>query len=124
MAINDSYVLAKQIFDSKPAPVEGAAEGAGEAAGEEGAASSGGGGGGAPARPRALTREDLYKQLADVAARLQALEPHSPIPYLIQRAVDLGKLPFPLLLKTLVQDDTIITQLSREFGLKTEEESQ
>jgi len=123
MAINDAYVLAKQIFDSKPAPVADSGDAAGEEGGGAEAGTGGGGGGGMMVR-RAVTRDDLYKQLAEVAAKLQQIEPHSPIPYLINRAVELGKLPFPLLLKTLVQDDSIISQLSREFGLKSEEEAQ
>jgi type VI secretion system protein ImpA len=64
------------------------------------------------------TRAEAYRQLAQAAAVLRELEPHSPIPYLVQRAVELGALPFPLLLKELIRDPNILTEVSREFGIK------
>jgi len=64
------------------------------------------------------TRAEAYRQLAQAAAVLRVLEPHSPIPYLVQRAVELGALPFPLLLKELIRDPNILTEVSREFGIK------
>lgn len=60
---------------------------------------------------RAATREDLYRQLAATAAQLQAMEPHSPIPILIQRAVELGSLPFPQLMTALVKDQLMAALL-------------
>jgi type VI secretion system protein ImpA len=71
----------------------------------------------APAKP-ATTRADLYRQLSQAANVLRELEPHSPIPYLILRAVELGNLPFPDLIKDLVRDAKILAELNREFGIK------
>ena len=48
------------------------------------------------------TRADVYAKVAEAAAVLQQLEPHSPIPYLLNRAVELGNLPFPELMKNLI----------------------
>ena len=62
---------------------------------------------------RAATREDLYRQLAMTATQLQAMEPHSPIPILIQRTVELGSLPFPQLMTALVKDQ-LMAALLRE----------
>src|SRR5262249_26877179 len=60
---------------------------------------------GVPAGARAVgSRAEAYRQLAQAAAVLQQLEPHSPIPYLVQRAVQLGSLPFPQLIRELVRD--------------------
>lgn len=64
------------------------------------------------------TRAEAYRQLARAAARLQELEPHSPIPYLVQRAVELGSLPFPQLMKALIRDVNVLAELNREFGIK------
>lgn len=69
------------------------------------------------------SRADAYRQLAQAAAVLQQLEPHSPIPYLIQRAVDLGAMPFPQLIRELVRDSNIIAGLNRELGIKEESEA-
>ena len=63
----------------------------------------------------------MYEQLAQAAALLQQLEPHSPIPYLIQRAVDLGAKSFPDLMKELVRDSNVLSSMNRELGIKDSE---
>jgi type VI secretion system protein ImpA len=76
---------------------------------------------GAPAVPgarAASSRADLYRQVAQAAALLRELEPHSPIPYLLLRAVELGALPFPQLIKALLRDDNVLNELNRELGIK------
>ena len=75
---------------------------------------------GRPASKSMTTREEVYEQLAAAATVLSQIEPHSPIPYMIQRAVELGRLPFPQLIKVLVRDQGIITQLNRELGIRDE----
>lgn len=69
------------------------------------------------------SRAEAYRQLAQAAARLRELEPHSPIPYLVQRAVELGSLPFPQLMKALIRDANVLAELNREFGIKESSES-
>jgi predicted component of type VI protein secretion system len=74
----------------------------------------------APAGPARApgSRAEAYRQLERAAAVLQELEPHSPIPYLVRRAVELGALPFPELIKVLIRDANVLNELSRELGLK------
>jgi type VI secretion system protein ImpA len=67
------------------------------------------------------TRADAYRQLSEAAALLQRLEPHSPIPYLVQRAVELGAMPFPQLMRALIRDANTLTELTRELGIKSDE---
>jgi type VI secretion system protein ImpA len=62
-------------------------------------------------------RAAAYEQLRLAAERLQRIEPHSPIPYMIQRAVDLGQLPFPELMGRLVSDESTRSMFTRELGL-------
>jgi type VI secretion system protein ImpA len=64
-----------------------------------------------------LTRSEAYKQLKRAAETLEKLEPHSPIPYLVKRAVQLGRLPFPKLIERLIRDGNVLEELGREFGL-------
>jgi type VI secretion system protein ImpA len=66
------------------------------------------------------TREAAYRQLAQAAAILKQLEPHSPIPYLVERAVELGKLQFHELVKKLIREPNVLSELVREFGLPEE----
>ncbi|MER3417066.1 MAG: type VI secretion system protein TssA [Gemmataceae bacterium] len=75
----------------------------------------------ASAGVRALgSRAELYRQLAVIADQLQQLEPHSPIPYLVKRAVQLGTLPFPQMIRELVRDESIIAELERQLGIKSD----
>ncbi len=69
------------------------------------------------------SRAEAYRRLAEAAALLQTLEPHSPIPYLVQRAVELGALPFPQLIKELVRDANVLAALNRELGIKEPKEA-
>ncbi len=80
------------------------------------------GNGAAPAAvaPKGASRKDVYDQLRHLANVLRDLEPHSPIPHLIDRAVELGRMPFPLLLKEMVREDKILKELNREFGIREE----
>lgn len=106
-AITDCRALLKPIVDARPVeaptndiPKEGTPASAAK-----------------PARA-AVTRADAYRQLAEAADLLEKLEPHSPIPHLVKRAVELGALPFPQLIKELVRDTNVLATLNRELGIK------
>ncbi len=112
-AIEEGATLSKQVVarkggDEAPAEAESAAS-------EE---SSGGQTVVVRQAPRAVTRDDLYKQLNDAALALQRMEPHSPVPYIVQRAVALGALPFPQVMLELIRDPGAITEMNRELGIK------
>jgi type VI secretion system protein ImpA len=40
-------------------------------------------------------RAQAYAALTDIAALLKKIEPNSPTPYMIERALALGAMPFP-----------------------------
>jgi type VI secretion system protein ImpA len=88
-----------------------------EQAGADGAPGNASGAVAAPARA-VRTRADIYRQLHDLASVLQQMEPHSPIPYLIQRACELGSLPFPQLMRALIRDENIVNEMHRELGIR------
>jgi type VI secretion system protein ImpA len=107
--------LAQQVLARKgSAPVtdeEGEARGG---SGSEGVAVPG-----ASNISRTITsRAQAYQRLIEVADALEALEPQSPIPYVIRRAVALGQLPFPALMKELISDSTVLGDLSRNLGIR------
>lgn len=56
-----------------------------------------------PGRP--ASREEAYRQLAAIADYLARTEPHSPVPYVIRRAVEWGQLPLSALLDELLNAD-------------------
>jgi type VI secretion system protein ImpA len=123
-ALGDSLTLAQQVLHRKGPPPE--EEAAAEPTAEEtapGAAPAEGGEAAPAPREKAAarplrTRADAYRQLAEAAALLQQLEPHSPIPYLIQRAVALGAMPFPKLMRELIRDENILSEMNRELGIR------
>jgi type VI secretion system protein ImpA len=108
-AVEDCRKLIKQILSQK--------------GGEEGESADGAvdGAGGGTVAGKVGSREQAYRQLAQAAALLRQLEPHSPIPYLIQRAVELGSMPFPQLIRALIREPNILSELNRELGIKEAE---
>jgi len=90
-------------------------QGGGDAAGEESTGASG-----VAAVPKGVgaTRAELYRQLDQISDALQRLEPHSPIPFLIKRAVKLGALPFPQLMRAMIEEAGALDQLDRLLGIE------
>jgi type VI secretion system protein ImpA len=118
-ALDEVRVLAAQVAKRKT-PEAGSDQHT-EQPPEEGAA--GAVGAAAPPQRAARSREEAYRQLAQAAAVLMQLEPHSPIPYFVQRAVELGKLPFPQMIKALVREPNVLAELYREMGIAVDEPS-
>lgn len=52
-----------------------------------------------------LTRAIALKKLKEISTYFKQAEPHSPIPYLLERAIHWGGLPFPDLLVEMIQDE-------------------
>jgi type VI secretion system protein ImpA len=114
-AIEDIHFPIKEIADRKRpllAPANGSSPGDALSAD------------GSPGKARAATsRAEAYNQLRHAAAVLRELEPHSPVPHLIDYAVQLGELPFPQLMKQLILNRDVLSELSRLLGIKDLAES-
>jgi type VI secretion system protein ImpA len=82
---------------------------------EEGAADS------APARPASaaiLSRAEAFQRLNEAADYLLRTEPHSPVPYLVRRAVSWGNLSLAELLAELLQKNADLPTLYTLLGIK------
>lgn len=90
---------------------DGGAEGA---SGEPGAATNGAAGPGGPLK----SREDAFRRLEEIAAFLRRAEPQSPVPYLIERAVSWGRMPFDRLLQELIKDEMTRGHVVDLLGIK------
>jgi len=115
-ALAECSTLAEQIRKMKgPAPTEEAPAENGQAGPEEG-------GGGASSGRGMATRADIYQRLSEAANMLERMEPHSPIPYLVRKAIELGALPFPQLMKALIREEHahVLVEMNRELGIKEE----
>jgi type VI secretion system protein ImpA len=64
------------------------------------------------------SREGLYRQLEQIAIALRRLEPHSPIPFLIERCVKLGALPFPELMRAMLHENAAVGELDQLLGIE------
>jgi len=88
-----------------------ASEGGG---GDSNHSDSGGGSGGGALR----TREDAARRLREVADFFRRTEPHSPVPYLIQRAISWSQMSFEQLLGELVKDEGSRQAINSTLGIR------
>ena len=67
------------------------------------------------------SRADAYRQLEGIANFLQSIEPHSPTPYLVRRAVSWGRMPLPELMQEVLREEGDLNRLFTVLGLKSEQ---
>ena len=65
------------------------------------------------------SRRDALKRLGDIADYFQRNEPHSPVAYLVQRAVKWGDMPLETWLQDVIKDDSVISSLRQTLGFNT-----
>jgi type VI secretion system protein ImpA len=88
--------------------------GAGEG-GEESAGVSG-----APAAIGSIrSRQDALARLAHVADYFRRTEPHSPVSYLVQRAITWGQMPLDAWLADVIKDSVLLEAIKETLGLKS-----
>jgi type VI secretion system protein ImpA len=75
-----------------------------------------GGGGGGPAGP-IQSRRDALRRLAEVAEYFQRAEPHSPVSYIVQRAVKWGNMPLESWLQDVIKDESVLYNLRQTLGM-------
>jgi type VI secretion system protein ImpA len=116
-SLDEVHSQAKKLLEEKrieePDAVEEeevfaeAGEGSGAVRGAAGAP----GGGGA-----IQSRSDALKRLAEIATFFQKTEPHSPVSYLVQRAVKWGNMPLEGWLQEVIKDQSVLVQLKETLG--------
>lgn len=67
---------------------------------------------------RWTNRDEAYLTLQAVADYLSRIEPHSPTPYLLQRAVNWGRMPLPELIAEIIREEGDLNRLGHLLGLK------
>lgn len=63
-------------------------------------------------------REEALRRLEEAATFLRETEPQSPVPYLIDRAVSWGRMPFDQLLNELLADDNTRGHVRNLLGIR------
>lgn len=109
----EKFVKEKRIQEPDPSDMaaEGEEGGEGIAAGEGGGGGMGGGSG--PVR----SRQEALKRLSEVAEYFRRAEPHSPVSYLVSRAVKWGQMPLDTWLTEVIRDTGTLGQLQDLLGI-------
>jgi type VI secretion system protein ImpA len=68
-------------------------------------------------RSAITTREQAYRALADAADFLERIEPHSPVPHLVRRAVGWGQLSLEEMLPQLIKNQADLNNAKELLGL-------
>lgn len=77
---------------------------------------------GAPVINQAISsREEAFKQLIKIAEYFKKTEPHSPISYILQKAVNWGNMSLEQLIQELIPDNSSREYFSSLTGVKTED---
>lgn len=90
-----------------------------DAEGAEGEAGAGDGAQGISTAGPVRTRQEALRRLAEVSDYFRRTEPHSPVAYLVQRAIKWGQMPLETWLQDVIKDDTVLGQLRETLGLNT-----
>ncbi len=64
-------------------------------------------------------RQDALKRLAEVVEYFRRAEPHSPVSYLVERAIRWGQMPLEVWLREVVKERQVLGQLCDTLGLET-----
>jgi type VI secretion system protein ImpA len=70
-----------------------------------------------------LSRQDALNRLAEISEYFRKTEPHSPVAYLVQRAIKWGQMPLDLWLEDVVKDGTVLDHLRETLGIKAATQS-
>lgn len=65
-----------------------------------------------------VDRNDALRRLAAVSEFFHRTEPHSPVAYLVQRAVRWGQMPLEQWLQDVIADGTVLANVRETLGLK------
>jgi type VI secretion system protein ImpA len=115
-AIEDCHDVVARIVKEKRMLEPDAADVGSEGAGEAPSAGAAPRGGPVPLEPG--DRADAIRRLAAVAAFFRRTEPHSPVAYLVQRAVRWAEMPLEDWLQEVIASDDILGRVKETLGIK------
>jgi type VI secretion system protein ImpA len=74
-----------------------------------------------PLEPR--DRAEALRRLAAVVRFFRKTEPHSPVAYLIERAIRWGEMPFEQWLQEVINNDDVLDRVRETLGLRNADAS-
>ena len=64
------------------------------------------------------TRQEGFRRLVEVSEYFRRTEPHSPVSYLVERAVKWGRMPLEAWLEDVIKEVGVLDNLRETLGLK------
>ena len=117
-SLDEVHSQVKKILADKrveePDPADDEVYANGEAVDDDGNPRAAGTGGG---RGAIDSRADALRRLGEIATFFQRTEPHSPVSYLVQRAVKWGNMPLDSWLQEVVKDENVLGNIRETLGL-------
>ncbi|HEY0007058.1 MAG TPA: type VI secretion system protein TssA [Pyrinomonadaceae bacterium] len=110
----EKLVKEKRLLEPDPVTTNGDSAGAAVAADDSGAMD----GGQALSTGPVRTRQEALKRLGEVAEFFRRTEPHSPVSYLVQRAIKWGEMPLEVWLGDVIKSADVLDSLRETLGLK------
>jgi predicted component of type VI protein secretion system len=71
---------------------------------------------------RIVSRADAYRRLTEAADYLLHTEPHSPVPYLVKRAIQWGNMSLAELLQEFIGNADDLVTVHRLLGMRPRDE--
>ena len=68
------------------------------------------------------TREEAFELLNGVAQFFKQTEPHSPVPYLVERAIRWGRMPLEEWLRDVIHEDQVVDSIRETLGTQRRDE--
>ncbi|QKZ02384.1 type VI secretion system protein TssA [Pseudomonas eucalypticola] len=69
-------------------------------------------------RTTPVSREEAFSMLAGVVQYFKQAEPHSPVPYLVERAIKWGNMPLESWLSDVIKDNGVVDSIKDVLGTK------
>lgn len=73
---------------------------------------------------RAVTRDDMLRELARIADFFRRTEPHSPLAYTLEEAIRRGRMTWPELLEEVIPDTNARNEMLSRLGIKPAPEAE
>lgn len=118
-ALDDIHTQVKKLLEEKRQEEPDSADAADSSAGDNGATGSAGGARIMTTSGAIQNRSDALKRLSEIADFFQKTEPHSPVAYLVHRAVKWGNMPLDTWLQDVIKDEGVLFQLRQTLGFNT-----
>ena len=121
-SVVEKIVKEKRVLEPDAVSADGAAGDFIEAGADESGVvrTAGGGTSAGPIR----TRQDAINRLGEVADFFRKTEPHSPVSYLVQRAIKWGQMPLETWLASVIKDNNVLEDLRETLGINADDNGQ